>query len=540
MAAALGQPVPAHAEVRLGAPDETMRKDGRTEPSWAELIEWVESRGGRVGMAVAELDSGMRRGYRADVPGNAASTSKLLTSVGAMLRLGSERRFVARLHGQLGHETASSVVLWSDGDPSLDASVLDELAAQLASLGVRRVLGPIGVDQSCFDGETTPPAFDQQPEEWSGFRAPVSAVAVAKNTVRLELRAGRVGQAARVEFFPEGALLGYSGEVRTVPGEASRVSWQLIPEGRELSARLRGWIGDRAPRVVETRRLADPRLAPARIMAAVLERHGISTAEHVVERAAASLPVLAQHHSEPVGRLVKRLGKDSDNFTAEMLLKAIGAVATGGPGSSAAGAAELERLLATFGRLEPGTQLKNGSGLFRANLLSADALVRVLLFALRHPVLGPNYLEHLAISGVDGTLRRRLSALPPGVRVLGKTGTLRDVNALAGYLVERDRPRAAFAILVEGLGQHAQVRARIDSWVEGVARSEKRPLVGAVPGVRVSEARVPLLSPADTIGFASGSVRAVRVPEAHVPLLQTADTLGFASKQASHLERVGE
>ena len=57
--------------------------------------------------------------------------------------------------------------------------------------------GDILVDQRFFDGETTPPAFDQRPNEWAYFRAPVSAVALNENTVTMTVRPGAEGAAAR-------------------------------------------------------------------------------------------------------------------------------------------------------------------------------------------------------------------------------------------------------------------------------------------------------------------------------------------------------
>ena len=69
------------------------------------------------------------------------------------------------------------------------------MAMELKAHGVKKVDGDLVVDQGFFDEQTTPPAFEQQPNEWSAFRAPVSAVAINENTITLTVRDnyGRTG-----------------------------------------------------------------------------------------------------------------------------------------------------------------------------------------------------------------------------------------------------------------------------------------------------------------------------------------------------------
>ena len=87
----------------------------------------------------------------------------------------------------------------------------------------------------------------------------------------------------------------------------------------------------------------------------------------------------------------------------------------------------------------------DGCGLSRGNRIAPAALVTLL----RRLAEGPGaqgFLDSLAVSGVDGTLRERLESHPR--RVLGKTGTINGVATLAGYVLDRQgRPAVAFAIL---------------------------------------------------------------------------------------------
>jgi D-alanyl-D-alanine carboxypeptidase/D-alanyl-D-alanine-endopeptidase (penicillin-binding protein 4) len=89
----------------------------------------------------------------------------------------------------------------------------------------------------------------------------------------------------------------------------------------------------------------------------------------------------------------------------------------------------------------------------------------------RDPTLSQDFLKQLAVGGVDGTLKTRFTGLAAQRAVLAKTGTLRDVAALSGYVFGSARTRAvAFSLIASGVaGKTAAARARIDAIVERVA-----------------------------------------------------------------------
>src|SRR5690606_38350617 len=70
----------------------------------------------------------------------------------------------------------------------------------------------------------------------------------------------------------------------------------------------------------------------------------------------------------------------------------------------------------------------------RDGRLTADGLARMLDVAWHSPLM-PEFVSSLAISGVDGTMRRRLR--DDEVRGMAhlKTGTLRAARAVAGYVL---------------------------------------------------------------------------------------------------------
>src|SRR5690606_15784209 len=119
------------------------------------------------------------------------------------------------------------LVLRGNGDPNLIDADLWRLANTLRQRGVTQV-NSLLVDQTAFDEKFVPPAFEQQPNEWAAFRAPISALAVARNSVTLNVLPQAAGSDARVWFEPAGVVT-LHGQVKTVgAGKGQNVQLSLV------------------------------------------------------------------------------------------------------------------------------------------------------------------------------------------------------------------------------------------------------------------------------------------------------------------------
>jgi D-alanyl-D-alanine carboxypeptidase/D-alanyl-D-alanine-endopeptidase (penicillin-binding protein 4) len=159
--------------------------------------------------------------------------------------------------------------------------------------------------------------------------------------------------------------------------------------------------------------------------------------------------MLAEHTSLPLGALMLRVGKNSDNFYAEQLLKTIGAESRGDPGTAEKGVEAVEEVLASIGIDPEQVTYRNGSGLYDANLIAPSHITKVLAAAYNDPRIRAEFVSQLATGGADGTLRRRYRVETARRRVRAKTGTLHDTSALSGYvLAPPGVSPVAFSILV--------------------------------------------------------------------------------------------
>jgi D-alanyl-D-alanine carboxypeptidase/D-alanyl-D-alanine-endopeptidase (penicillin-binding protein 4) len=149
--------------------------------------------------------------------------------------------------------------------------------------------------------------------------------------------------------------------------------------------------------------------------------------------------------SPPLASIVRWMDRNSDNFTAEMLLKQLGAV-QGGAGTTAAGAGVVTGLLTQAGIPMTGVRFVDGSGLSLLDRVTADELVSLLTTMWNDPGVRPELLASLPVAGRNGTLADRMRGTAAAGVVLAKTGTTDNASALSGFV----RDRYVFSILENG------------------------------------------------------------------------------------------
>jgi serine-type D-Ala-D-Ala carboxypeptidase/endopeptidase (penicillin-binding protein 4) len=439
----------------------------------ATLTRVVAGYGGQIGVAVMDVSSGELLAARNDRKLlNPASNAKLFTAAAALTLLHGNYRFETGLYGEQKGASVARLVLRGHGDPSLGTRDIWDMVQDLKDAGVRRVEGDVLVDQRFFDENHVPPAFEQQPNEWAYFRAPVSAVSLNENTITMRVRPTAVDAPAAVSFDPPG-YVDADGTVKTAPADKPQsVRLDLAPVGSRLVAHLGGFIPESARPISFARRVDNPNLLAGYALKALLLSSGIAVSGDVKLGGEAVKSVLVLHRSRPLSEILYELGKQSNNFYAEMVLKTLGAERKGRPGSSADGADAVARYLKDIGAMDEGVVIKNGSGLYDADRVTASSTVKLLRAAYRDPTVSSEFVAQLAVGGVDGTLHRRFSEHKSRRIVRAKTGTLESIAALSGYVLgPPGKGPIAFSILINNVaGKVTGSRSAIDKCVDAIAR----------------------------------------------------------------------
>ena len=329
----------------------------------------------------------------------------------------------------------------------------------------------IVIDDSYFDDQILPPAFEQQPREAAAFRSAISAFAVNRNSYVVHVGPGpKVDDPGRVRVLA-GAYVRVENRTVTTAGGAPtpRIDHKLTDDGH-LAVRVDGAIPKQVRTLYYRRRVPDPKAYAASLLVRALKKAGVEGALAVEYGVAPERqPLIADMPSPPLSSMLYSVGKWSDNFAAEMLLKIMGAQVQQ-PGSSAQGVIAVREELMKRGVDTEGLVMVNGSGLFDGNQVAPRHVTQTLIAAYRDPAIQAEYVAHLAVGGSDGTLKSRLEDLPRPRMVRAKTGTLRDVIALSGYVLGEPDRSVAFSFLANGIaGKQGDAKKLADNIVRALA-----------------------------------------------------------------------
>lgn len=448
--------------------------------------------GGVWGVYVIEADSG---NVLADIRGDLlllpASNRKLFTTALALRRLGPEHEFTTRLWavGTLEGETLrGDLVLEAGGDPTLRPTFLrgrsglglfGDWARTVRESGIARVSGDLVIDCSFHEEPTLVPpgwGWDQFVELYGALP---SVLAINENKGVVTIRPGNaVGAPCVVETQPgHGAGFALANQCQTVAESARK----RVRVGRSMGPAALTILGEFPMGMAQetlTVPLPDPAAAWAASFRESLERAGVfvggqlrlAPRREAPTQESAQAKSLVVHTSPPLARIINHTNKDSDNHCAEMIYLAAGAGVLG-VGSYGSAQAVEKQFLREVGIGDSLVQGEDGSGLARTDLIATKAIAR-LLAAMTQGRGAEEFFQSLPVSGADGTLRNRMSDKNMVGRVRAKTGTLRDVCALSGYLDRPDGRRVVFSFVANHYSvSTASIRAAQDRLCGLIAQS---------------------------------------------------------------------
>jgi serine-type D-Ala-D-Ala carboxypeptidase/endopeptidase (penicillin-binding protein 4) len=405
-----------------------------------------------------------------------ASTQKVLTAVAALSVFGPAHRFVTdvRASRPIGADGSVGDLFIGGGDPALTSEQWWRLAADLRALGLREVRGDLVLDDGLFDEERWHPSW--APVTARAYHAPVSPVAANFGAFRVHVTPGAApGDPVAAAVDPPVPYLVLVNESRTGKRTAaSTLSVERVAMPGAERVRVSGVVPAGSEPDDVWRSVADPLGYAAAVLRLQLEANGVRVAGGVRRGAAApEASLLLAFEGMPLHDIASLFLKYSNNFIAECLLKwmALGpAPAPGAPPASwPAGAAALRARLAALGVPLGEAKLVDGSGLSRANRVSARLLVEALRRGEAAFEAGPELLAGLPIAALDGTLEQRANGARGRVRA--KTGSLDGVTSLAGFArTERGRD-LVFAVIVNG-ARHgdAAASAALDDFAAALVR----------------------------------------------------------------------
>lgn len=422
----------------------------RYAASVAPLLNENPSKNGRLGVVVKSLSSGETiYEHNPDKMYIPASNEKIITSVSALSLLGNDYRFKTEFFSGGGISDGvlhGGLYIKGYGDPTLSEGHLGYIVFQLKQRGVKEIKGKVVVDDSFFGKNKYAKGWK---EEWrDDFYSPaISALSFNYNIIELKVYASKSGNRPAVKIEPEGSNIQIINKAVTSGKKgALKTTWQN-DETIVLSGRIK-------PKATITLKIPvlNPTLFTGNVIKNAIEQAGIIVSGPVVaDRVPRWANIIYTHYSDPLSSVIAEYNKNSVNIIGENLMKALGAQYKGVPGTWEKGSEVISEFLNEVG-INNGFNVVDGSGLSLLNRVSPETLTDILSYAYENKLISTDFLESLPVAGVDGTLKKRFRNSEIQGRVRAKTGYLKNVRALSGYIFTKKGDVLVFSILSNGFG----------------------------------------------------------------------------------------
>jgi serine-type D-Ala-D-Ala carboxypeptidase/endopeptidase (penicillin-binding protein 4) len=455
--------------------------------------------------------------HQADQVMQPASTMKLVTTVAGLDLLGPvfRGRTELRSTGEVaGGVLKGDLYLRGGADADFNEDALVHMLEKLRTAGIRKIDGDLVLDRTLFQParpDLGAPPFDEYPDAY--YNLVPDALLLNMNMLRVTLDS--TGGKLRLDMLPQLDNVNVAADMALTDGDCAKWddSWKpptWARQGTRITVTLHGAFPRHCgPKTVNVN-LLDRSDYAERLFRGTWRRLG-GTFSGVAREAAADSAtpadskLLAEHVSRPLADVLRDINKTSDNGLARTLYLSLGSLeadsmlgsrpiaaptgripviggGTAAPAVTGAPMAPLPAAEPTAARAEQairgwlrrqgiddgGIVLDNGSGLSRSERIKPGQLA-ALLQAAQRSLWMPELLSSLPIAAIDGTMRRRLAGTPAAMRARVKTGALKNVVAIAGYVPDANGEQCIVVAFINhdlvGNGNGRKVGDALIEWI---------------------------------------------------------------------------
>jgi len=421
------------------------------------------------------------------------STMKLFTTMAALEQLGPT--FRGRTEFRSDADVVNGVlrgdlVVRGGADADLNEDALNHMLQALRNQGIRKIKGDIVLDRQLFQPaqpDVGQPPFDEYP--WAYYNVIPNALLVNTNLLKVEMRS--TANKLSLVMMPEMDKVSIRSDLKLsdAPCAAWENGWRspdTTRDGDLIEVVLHGSFPRDCVKSTSINVL-DSHDYLARLLLAQWRKLGGSVSGEVREALSPTEPpahLLAEHVSRSLPEIMRDTNKLSDNTLARTIYLSLGSLEAdpqlgsrplppdATQVSTAMRAETAIRAWLQQHRIDAnGLVLDNGSGLSRLERATPAQLAGVLQAGL-HSLWAPEFLSSLPIAATDGTMRRRLHDSPAAQHARIKTGSLKNVIAIAGYVPDAfNQPVIVVAILNDEHIANGAGRAVLDALIDWVARN---------------------------------------------------------------------
>lgn len=396
----------------------------------------------------------------ADTAMNPASVMKMVTTYAGLEILGPAYRWQTKLfaNGQIINGVLEGdLIIKGYGDPKLDLENFWLLIHRLRQTGLREITGNLVLDHTHYDiPQGDPGAFDGQP--YRTYNILPEALLINYRTSSIVLMPQPKSNSVRAVVDPLPGSILLLNNLRLTKGACGNWRNQLgveihaEDENENIVIVLNGSYSTQCGKQSYMLGLRDSASYTRDLFKQLWMQQGGSFHGDVVTGVAPSgLSPIKIYHSPSLTEIIRGINKFSNNIAARQLYLTLGTKPLKGrinsPATLTQSEVAIRQWLDSKGLDFPELVIENGSGLSRTERISARHMGQLLQQAFQSPVM-PEFISSLPIAAVDGTLRNRFTGTPVSGLAHLKTGTLNNVRALAGYMLDKSGQRIVVVIFV--------------------------------------------------------------------------------------------
>ena len=376
--------------------------------------------------------------FNADVSMNPASTMKLVTTYAALEMLGPTHQWKTEFYtdGTLNNGILQgNLYLKGGGDPKLNMEKLWLLMRDLRANGVQQVTGDLVLDRNFFDQPQLPVFNDDGNDKNKPFLVKPDSLMVNLKALRFVAR--NDGGKVLISVEPPIASIKIDNQVKAVNAKQCTGDVRYNPVTQadgSVIVTVSGQLADGCNSQTYLSLLDHATYTAGAVRAIWKELGGSIQGQDRQASVPKGAKLLARAFSPDLAEIIRDINKYSNNTMAQQLFLSLGAQFRNDADGDDAKAAQrvVRQWLAKKGITAPHLVMENGSGLSRAERVSAREMAQMLQAAWKSPYAA-EFISSMPIAGKDGTMRKRLKTTAMNGQAHIKTGTLNTVRAISGF-----------------------------------------------------------------------------------------------------------
>ena len=376
--------------------------------------------------------------FNADVSMNPASTMKLVTTYAALEMLGPTHQWKTEFYtdGTLNNGILQgNLYLKGGGDPKLNMEKLWLLMRDLRANGVQQVTGDLVLDRNFFNQPQLPVFNDDGNDKNKPFLVKPDSLLVNLKALRFVAR--NDGGKVLISVEPPIASIKIDNQVKAINAKqcTGDVRYNPVPQADgSVLVTVSGQLADGCNSQTYLSLLDHATYTAGAVRAIWKELGGSIQGQDRQASVPKNSKLLARAFSPDLAEIIRDINKYSNNTMAQQLFLSLGAQFRNDADGDDAKAAQrvVRQWLAKKGITAPHLVMENGSGLSRAERVSAREMAQMLQAAWQSPYAA-EFISSMPIAGKDGTMRKRLKTTAMNGQAHIKTGTLNTVRAISGF-----------------------------------------------------------------------------------------------------------